>query len=232
MKQIELTNRLSAVADLVPRGARLCDVGTDHAYLPTALLLRGEILRAVVTDLRPGPLEHARRTAAKYNVTDRMDFRLCDGLTGVGAGECDAVTIAGMGGETIAHILSDAPWVREGKALILQPQSTHPVLRRFLQRSGYRIRSERVAREGGRWYTVMEVSGGEMAPLTPGQEAAGRREDWIDQPERRGYLAWLCAGLRRQCEGLGRSAKPEDALRLAWMRRALEELEPIVRHPE
>ena len=43
MKQhIELSPRLRLAADLVPQGARLADVGTDHAYLPACLLLEGK----------------------------------------------------------------------------------------------------------------------------------------------------------------------------------------------
>ena len=64
MKRIELTPRLRAVADLVPEGARLADVGTDHAYLPAWLLQQGRIARAIVSDLRAGPLSRARETAA------------------------------------------------------------------------------------------------------------------------------------------------------------------------
>ena len=124
MRPIELTPRLQAVAGLVPRGARLADVGTDHAYLPASLLQQGVIDTAVAADLRPGPLDRARATAERYGLTEQISFRLCDGLSGILPEEADTVVIAGMGGETIAAILSAAPWVREeGKRLILQPMS-------------------------------------------------------------------------------------------------------------
>ena len=58
MRTVELTPRLRSVAELVPRGARFADVGTDHAYLPVWLLQQGRITGAVASDLRPGPLGH------------------------------------------------------------------------------------------------------------------------------------------------------------------------------
>lgn len=63
MRVYELSPRLQSVADLVPKGARFADVGTDHAYLPVWLVLQGKIDRAVVSDLREGPLNRARQTA-------------------------------------------------------------------------------------------------------------------------------------------------------------------------
>ena len=54
MRTVELTPRLRSVAELVPRGARFADVGTDHAYLPVWLLQQGRITGAVASDLRPG----------------------------------------------------------------------------------------------------------------------------------------------------------------------------------
>lgn len=217
---LELSPRLATVAALVPPGARLADIGTDHAYLPAWLILNGRIDRAIAADIRPGPLDHARRTAAAYGLTDRMDFRLCDGLDGISPAECDTITIAGMGGETMAGVLARALWTQEGKTLILQPQSTQDVLRRFLAGHGWRICSERVVREGERWYPILVVEGGEMTPLTPGEAMAGRPETWVEQPERRGYLEWLLGRTRAQLAGLARSAKPEDQARRDALTRA------------
>lgn len=222
---MELSPRLAAVAALVPQGARLADIGTDHAYLPAWLILNGHIDGAIAADIRPGPLNHARRTAAEFGITDRMDFRLCDGLDGISPAECDTITIAGMGGETMAGVLARALWTREGKTLILQPQSTQDMLRRFLAGHGWRICTERVVLEGARWYPILVVEGGEMPPLTPGEAMAGRAETWVEQPERRGYLEWLLIRTRAQLAGLAQSGKPEDLSRKITLTQAAAFLE-------
>ena len=102
-----LQPRLRAIADLVPAGSRLLDVGTDHGYIPVALRLAGRIPSAIASDIGAEPLDHARRTAARYEA-DRIDFRLCDGLAAVAPEETDTIVIAGMGGDTIAAILAAA----------------------------------------------------------------------------------------------------------------------------
>ena len=66
MNKLELSPRLAAIAALVPQGARLADVGTDHAYLPVRLLLDGGIASAVATDVNEGPLQRGRETAERY----------------------------------------------------------------------------------------------------------------------------------------------------------------------
>ena len=109
MKRIALQPRLRLLAEMTPPGGRLADIGTDHGYLPVWLLQEGRIPSAIASDVGAEPLEHARRTAEEYE-TQGLDFRLCDGLSGIEPAETDTVVIAGMGGETIRDILRAAPW--------------------------------------------------------------------------------------------------------------------------
>ena len=133
---MELTPRLRAIAQQVPQGSVLADVGTDHALLPAWLLLEGRIPSAIASDLREGPLARAKETVEQHGVADRVSLRLCDGLSGIQAGEADVVAIAGMGGETIAAILEQAPWTKENTLLLLQPMTSFPYRAHRAGRSG------------------------------------------------------------------------------------------------
>ena len=160
MRRLELSPRLAAIAEQVPQGARLADVGTDHAYLPAWLLLAGRISGAVATDVREGPLQRGRETARLYKVEDRIVFRCCDGLAAVEPQEADTVVIAGMGGELMARIVERAPWTR-GCTLLLQPMSAQEVLRQWLVTHGYCIQRETLVREGEKFYGILTATGGE-----------------------------------------------------------------------
>ena len=72
MKRLELSPRLRMVASLIPAGARLADVGTDHAYLPVALILEGKIPWAVAADLKYNQFLDAR--AMGLNLMDAGHF--------------------------------------------------------------------------------------------------------------------------------------------------------------
>ena len=216
--RIDLTPRLRMVGKLIPAGVRLTDVGTDHAYLPAALIGEGKIPSAIAADLRQGPLARAKETVRQAGLTGKVAFRLCNGLSGIRPDETDAVAIAGMGGETIAAILSAALWTRErGTPLILQPMSSMPELRGWLQANGFCIEEERLAKEGDTLYTALLVRAGEMPPLSPAELWAGKnnsdplRGEWLDM--------WI-ARTGRALEGMARSRGEEVLPR----RRALEEV--------
>ena len=169
-----LTPRLRLLADWVPQGVTVADIGTDHAYLPVWLRLRGRVTFAIASDLRKGPLERARETGRTYGA-DGIDYRLANGLADVEPHEAEVIAIAGMGGETIASILDAAPWTADGNhTLLLQPMTHAPLLRKYLAEHGFAITREALVLDRGTIYPVMEVKAGEMR-LTVGQQYCGAK---------------------------------------------------------
>ena len=225
-KVLKLQPRLRCIAEAVPDGVRLVDVGTDHGYLPVWLLREGRIPSAVASDIHRGPLEHARRTAETYGVAARMDFRLCAGLDGVAPGEVDAIVIAGMGGETIVSILSAAPWLREsGAMLLLQPMTKENVLRSYLAENGFRIASERLVEDKGTIYAVLRAEAGQSAPLTAVEAWCG-----VPSPHEALYGAYAAERVRKleeAAEGM-RRGKNADAKRIASLEADARELRKMI----
>ena len=124
------------------------------------------------------------------------------------AGEADVVAIAGMGGETIAAILEQAPWTRKNILLLLQPMTSFPDLRQWLLYHGYTIVRETICQEGSRMYTILTVCGGQDAPMTPAELWVGRNQP---QPLRGAYLSMMKGKVRRALEGQQASAHPDEA---------------------
>ncbi len=153
---LKLKPRLKMAADMVRTGSRVADIGTDHAYLPAALILEGKIPSAVAADLRKGPLENAEATVRSYGIADKVQLRLSDGLKFVMPEDADDIVIAGMGGILISEILSACPWIKDSsKRLILQPQSHSEDVRKYLWDNSFKIISEDACFEDGKVYICM-----------------------------------------------------------------------------
>ena len=212
MKELELTPRLMAIADQIPQGAKLADVGTDHAYLPVYLLLQDRISGAVASDVNEGPLQRGRETARIYGVDEeKISLRICDGLAGVEAHEVDTVAICGMGGELISRILGAAPWTKEA-LLLLQPMSSQPELRQWLMANGYAIQRELIVKEGEKYYVILTVTGGEAAPYTPAELWVGRQKAGEENPHRSAYLADQIRRRERALAGMKQGNPDPEAL--------------------
>ena len=148
MNDIKLSARLAAAAELCREGSFIADVGTDHAYLPIALLCEGRIRGGVVSDINKGPFERAKENINKYGATERLVPMLCDGLRSVREYCPEDIFILGMGGELIARIVEDAPWTKNEKIRLITQPMTHPeILRRHLLDAGYSITDERLVRD-------------------------------------------------------------------------------------
>ena len=123
--------RLERVAAHVPAGARLADIGSDHGYLPVALMRRGVIAAAVAGEVALTPFRSAERTVRENDLEQHITVRHASGLAAIEPGDAiTAISICGMGGETIRDIL-DSGKAKLGGAerLILQPNSGEQHLR-------------------------------------------------------------------------------------------------------
>lgn len=150
-------------ASFVTPGNRLADVGTDHGYIPIALVQEKIIPSALAMDVNPGPLERAKQHIRESHLESDIHTRLSDGVQSLQPGEADSVLIAGMGGALTVKILQEGREVlRTVKELILQPQSEIDKVRRYLEQAGYKITKEDMVWEEGKYYQVMKAEAGEM----------------------------------------------------------------------
>ena len=147
---------MSACAELVS-GEKVCDIGTDHAYLVAELLSAGKCRTAVAADINEKPLACARATLEKYGLSDKVELILSDGLKNIPPDGITDVVIAGMGAELIFDIISDCEWLKNGVNLVLQPMTRTPYLRKMLCRNGYQILKEIIVIDGKYCYTVINA---------------------------------------------------------------------------
>ena len=160
-----LSVRLKTIASLVPKGARVCDIGTDHGYLAIELISSGKAQNVIAADINEKPLLNAQKNIEKSGVCN-INIRLCDGFDGLEAKEFDTAVIAGMGGEVISGIIERGKDITHDKTLILQPTTSPEFLRKFLNTHGFGIISEIPVFENSKLYSVLTVKySGEKLPL-------------------------------------------------------------------
>ncbi|WP_431081523.1 tRNA (adenine(22)-N(1))-methyltransferase [Pseudomonas thivervalensis] len=166
MNEQTLSLRLERVAAHMPAGAHLADIGSDHAYLPVALLHRGVIATAVAGEVALTPFRAAERTVGENGLEQRISVRLANGLAAIEPEDgITAVSLCGMGGETIRDILDSGKARLSGRErLILQPNGGEQLLRQWLMDNGYRILCEEVLRENRFYYEIIVAERGK--PVT------------------------------------------------------------------
>ncbi len=175
---------------MIRQGAYLCDIGTDHAYLPLYLLEGGVITRAVCSDINEKPLSSARRNAAERNMESKIDFVLTDGAEGLSSFGANDYSICGMGGELIIDIIERAEHLKkEDIHLILQPMTKCALLRRYLYENGFKILKEDYSFDTGKYYlTVLAEHDGVLRSADHIKCEIGDLSLSCDSAERAGYF--------------------------------------------
>lgn len=154
---INISERLKCVASLVNKGARVADIGTDHAYLPIYLVQNGISNKVYACDVRKEPLRRAKLHIDEYGLSDKITTQLCDGLKGINKGDVDTVTICGMGGKLMKNILkAGIDKLGDNTQLVLSAQSELKDFRKYLLETGIDIKSEHMLLEDGKYYFIFD----------------------------------------------------------------------------
>jgi len=105
MSNYHLSDRMAAVAGLVPAGVTACDIGCDHGFVAIHLVEAGVCPGMIAMDINKGPLLRAKEHIESAGLSTYIDTRLSDGLEAFEAGEAECMIAAGMGGRLIVKIM-------------------------------------------------------------------------------------------------------------------------------
>lgn len=234
MNETQLSKRLEIVGAQVPAGSRLADIGSDHAYLPIALMLAGKISHAIAGEVVQGPFQSAQNQVAKNNLSKKIEVRLADGLEAITlADEIDAITIAGMGGSLIRDILENGR--QKGRLsgkeyLVLQPNVGERNVREWLADHSYQIDFETVLAEKGKIYEVIAAKKSDM-PVTYTEEELMFGPLLLQNPTSVFQQKWQRElHQREQVWTQLQTAKTPPSEKLTQIRREIEKIREVLQH--
>ncbi|WP_123053017.1 class I SAM-dependent methyltransferase [Clostridium sp. JN-1] len=155
---MELSNRLKTVAMMVDKCHCAADIGTDHGYVPIYLIKNNICETAVACDINKGPLHKAQININSYNLKDKIECRLGNGLNKLKPGEVQGIIIAGMGGNLIRDILEQGLEVfKNANFVVLQPVQNPEILREYIYKKGYKILDENLCIDENKFYEIIKI---------------------------------------------------------------------------
>lgn len=156
---VKLTERLQKIYDCILPGESVCDVGTDHGYVPLALLENGISDKVIMSDISAGSLKKCKENAEVLLPSAApFDLRQGSGIEVLESGEVDTVIMAGMGGMLITELLGkDYHHSHSFRRYILQPRKHIGRLRYWLLDNDFTVVHEDLAREGKFIWPILTV---------------------------------------------------------------------------
>ncbi len=151
-----INKRIQAIAELIRNDSSVIDIGCDHGYLALQLRKQRNNNLIICCDEKQGPLENAKRNLQGF---DNILFYCTDGVKDIHQ-QADVAVIAGMGHNTVEHILQQSDnYFRNCKQIIIQVNQTVSLMRRYLTENNYRIVNEKII-EDYKFYEILCVENG------------------------------------------------------------------------
>ena len=148
-----MTKRLDFLASLLTKDNKVIDIGTDHAYLP--ILLHQKQIKCMGTDIHEKALISAYHNLEEYHLEKEIPLQLVDGLN-LEIKDYNTLVIAGMGFNTIKHILNNKDKLKNITTIIIQSNNDYDKLRRFLNELEYFLKEEYILEDKNHIYHIMK----------------------------------------------------------------------------
>ncbi|MCL2323859.1 MAG: class I SAM-dependent methyltransferase [Oscillospiraceae bacterium] len=160
---MELSNRLLGIIKMVNKKSQIgIDVGSDHGYIPIYLVKNGICKRFIASDVKPLPLEKARKNIENEGLLNKIELRQGSGLKVVLKNEVNFAILCGMGGYLIRDLLEESfDVVSSLEYMILQPMQNIEVLREYIYKRGYEILDERIVWDEF-YYQIYKIKAGDL----------------------------------------------------------------------
>lgn len=100
-------NRITSLANLVPKNAIIADIGCDHAYLIIKLFKLKRIFFAYAIDNKLGPIQNAIVNISKNNLNHKCQIIKTDGLNFNFKHKINTLIFAGIGGYNAINIIEN-----------------------------------------------------------------------------------------------------------------------------
>ncbi len=151
-----MTKRLEEIFSNLDYCKVFADIGCDHGYISKAMLDCGKCDKVIISDVSAKCLRKAETLLADYVSLGKAESVVSDGFEKVGA--CDQALIAGMGGEEIISIISNAESLPY--KLVLQPMKNVDRVRLCAVKAGYRVEKDYCFTDGKKYYDIIILSKG------------------------------------------------------------------------
>ena len=137
-----LSLRLSSLTKFVNYNDKIIDIGCDHALLDIFLVKNDLVKSIIASDINVQALNSGIKNIENEGLSDKISARLGDGLNVLtDKDNIDTVIISGMGTNTIMGILNN-DHLKDINKLIIQSNNDHTMLRKYVTKLGFFIKSE------------------------------------------------------------------------------------------
>ena len=150
---IKINNRLQTISDFIFKEDKVIDIGCDHALLDIYLYLNKDVKKIVGSDINQKPLDKAKDNLIKYNLQDKIELRLGNGLEAL-SNDLDTIIISGMGASSIKDILTNINNYPHIKKLIISPNNEFIKTRKDITKLNFKLVKEKMVCENNKYYLI------------------------------------------------------------------------------